>query len=119
MRNGFVTGEARSYPFAIVPAEGERNHLKLGAGQRRTIKFGVNFEFELGQPARRHAATLRAGGAMNSGPTGSVMVSRRIRSISAFAEASSDHPITSSTGRSRSAWRAPHNAVVMSRSCIQ
>jgi len=29
-----------------------------------------------------HAATLRDGGAMNSGPTGSVTVSRRIRSIS-------------------------------------
>src|ERR1700692_874904 len=46
----------------------------------------------------RHAATPRDGGAMNSGPTGSVMVSRRIRLISALAEASSDHPVTSSTG---------------------
>src|SRR5258708_14535516 len=99
MRNGFVTGVARSYPFAIVPAEGERNHLKLGAGQRRTIKFGVNFEFELGQPARRHAATLRAGGAMNSGPTGAEIGWRRIQSISAFAEASSDPPLCSPTAR--------------------
>ena len=40
----------------------------------------------------------RAGGAMNSGPTGSVMVSRRIRSISALVEASSRQPVTSSTG---------------------
>ena len=46
----------------------------------------------------RHAATLRAGGAMNSGPTGSVIVSRRIRSISALAAASSRQPVTSSTG---------------------
>jgi hypothetical protein len=56
---------------------------------------------------------LSDGGAMNSGPIGSVMVSRRIRSISALAEASSDQPITSSTGRNCSGCRAPHNAVVM------
>jgi hypothetical protein len=48
----------------------------------------------------RHAAMLRDGGAMNSGPTGSVMVSLRIRLISALAEASSAQPVTSSTGRS-------------------
>src|SRR6516165_8903098 len=35
------------------------------------------------------AAALRAGGAMNSGPTGSLIVASRMRSISALAEASS------------------------------
>jgi hypothetical protein len=50
------------------------------------------------QAVLRHAATLRAGGAMNSGPTGSVTVWRKIRSISALAEGSSDQPATSSTG---------------------
>jgi fluoroacetyl-CoA thioesterase len=45
-----------------------------------------------------HTVALRAGGAMNSGPTGSVTVSRRICSISALADASSDQPVTSSTG---------------------
>jgi hypothetical protein len=39
-------------------------------------------EISSGQPVLRHAAMLSDGGAMNSGPTGSVMVSRRIRSIS-------------------------------------
>src|SRR5580704_12164871 len=61
----------------------------------------------------RQAAMLRAGGAMNSGPTGSVIVSRRIRSISALAEASSRQPVTSSTGCSCSGCRAPHSAVVI------
>src|SRR5205807_9866136 len=96
------------------------NYLKLVAGQGRTIKFAVSFWIQLerrafrhfrlwikriaeqhwlGAGASPHAATLRDGGAMNSGPTGLVMVSRRIRSISALAEGSSDHPVTSSTGR--------------------
>src|SRR5437588_13086900 len=67
----------------------------------------------------RHTATPRDGGAMNSGPTGSVMVSRRISSILAISVASSDQPVTSSTGRNCSGWRAPHKAVVMPWSSIQ
>ena len=43
-------------------------------------------------------ATLRAGGVMKSGPTGSVIVTARMRSTSALAAASSDQPLTSSTG---------------------
>jgi hypothetical protein len=57
-----------------------------------------------------HAATLRAGGAMNSGPTGSAIVWPRIRSISALAGAASHQPATSSTGCSWPGWRAPHSA---------
>jgi hypothetical protein len=49
-------------------------------------------------PLLGQAPTLRSGGAMNSGPTGSWMVSRRMRSISAMVEASSAQPVTSSTG---------------------
>src|SRR5262245_65287722 len=45
-----------------------------------------------------HAAMLRAGGAMNSGPTGSLIVALRMRSISALAAASRCQPLTSSTG---------------------
>jgi hypothetical protein len=59
------------------------------------------------------AAKARAGGAMNSGPTGSLMVAARMRSISAIAGASSHHPFTSSTGCSWAGWRAPHKALVM------
>jgi hypothetical protein len=44
---------------------------------------------------------------MNSGPTGSLMVAARMRSISAIAGASSHHPFTSSTGCSWAGWRAP------------
>src|SRR5215472_16937977 len=60
-----------------------------------------------------HAAMLRAGGAMNSGPTGSLIVAARMRSISALARASRCQPLTSSTGSSWPGWRAPHSAVVM------
>jgi len=85
--------------------ENESRYLKVATEQPRTIKFAVRFETQisvqqlLGQKNRGHAvlrqaATLRAGGAMNSGPTGSVMASRKIRSISALAEVSSDQPIT-------------------------
>jgi len=59
-----------------------------------------------------HAAMLRAGGAMNSGPTGSLIVAARMRSISALAGASRRQPLTSSTGCSWPGWRAPHSAVV-------
>jgi hypothetical protein len=45
-------------------------------------------------------AARRSGGAMNSGPTGSLIVSLRIRSISAIADLSMCHPMTSPTGES-------------------
>src|SRR5207244_4400772 len=61
----------------------------------------------------------RDGGAMNSGPTGSVIRSRSTRSISALTSASSDQPFTSATGASWLGWRAPHSAVVMPWSSIQ
>src|SRR6266850_844242 len=41
----------------------------------------------------------RCSGAMNSGPTGSVIVSLRMRSILASAAASSDHPATPRVAR--------------------
>src|SRR5260370_4095274 len=66
-----------------------------------------------------HAAMLRAAGAMNSGPTGLVTVSRRIRSISALAAAASCHPATSLTGCTCEGWRAPRRARVMPSSSIQ
>src|SRR5262249_6055321 len=59
-----------------------------------------------------HAAMLRVGGAMNSGPTGSLIVAARMRSISALAGASRCQPLTSPTGSSWPGWRAPHSAVV-------
>jgi hypothetical protein len=66
-----------------------------------------------GEPEPRQAAAkLRAAGAMNSGPTGSVTLAARMRSISALAGASSNQPPTSSTGCSWAGWRAPHKAVV-------
>ena len=53
----------------------------------------------MGNSAVSHAATaLRDGGAMNSGPTGSLIAALRMRSISALADASSSHPLTSPTG---------------------
>jgi hypothetical protein len=45
-------------------------------------------------------AARRSGGAMNSGPTGSLIVFCRIRSISAIAELSTCHPTTSAIGAS-------------------
>ena len=78
--------------LAIVgstPVRLAQTHLSVGTTSRRAKR-----EFE----PHPHAAMLRAGGAMNSGPTGSVIVSRRIRSISALAGASSRQPVTSSTG---------------------
>jgi hypothetical protein len=64
----------------VVPAPPCPNSLSVGTKSRRAKR-----EFE----PHPHAAMLRAGGAMNSGPTGSEMVSRRIRSISALARSSS------------------------------
>src|SRR5262249_28245187 len=58
-----------------------------------------------------HAATLRAGGAMNSGPTGSLIVAARMRSTSALAGASRCQPLTSSTGSSWPGEAAPPRAV--------
>ncbi len=52
------------------------------------------------QGAALRSVSLRAGGAMNSGPTGSVIVSYRMRLISFMSEASSDQPITSDAGSS-------------------
>ena len=46
------------------------------------------------------ATTARSGGAMNSGPTGSLTVSRRIRSISAMLALSIVQPTTSEIGDS-------------------
>jgi hypothetical protein len=46
------------------------------------------------------SAPARMGGAMNSGPTGSVMRVRKMPSISALALASSVHPPTDPTGES-------------------
>src|ERR1700722_8486024 len=67
--------------------------------------------------SQRFAGSLlheaRAGGAINSGPTGSVMVSPRISSISALGEAPSRQPGPALTGSSWPGCRAPHNAVVI------
>src|ERR1700738_1216007 len=113
-------------PVTPEVVEDQGNYSKVAAGQWRTIKFAVSLDRSCdpafrqadqeasppptGSLLSRHAATLRDGGAMNSGPTGSVMVSRKIRSISALAEVSSDQPTTPSTGCSGGGWRAPHSA---------
>src|SRR5258706_5579923 len=59
------------------------------------------------------STTPRAGGAMNSGPTGSFTCNARMASIARIAEASSDHPSASSTAPSCPGLRAPHNAMVL------
>jgi hypothetical protein len=50
------------------------------------------------KPSVQAAAKLRGGGAMNSGPIGSLIIALRMRSISALAGASSHNPLTSWTG---------------------
>ena len=60
----------------------------------------------------------RVDGAMNSGPTGSVMVSSRIWSVLALAEASSDHPLPRRAATDRDA-ECPRGAEVMPWSTIQ
>ena len=45
--------------------------------------------------------------------TASLIAALRMRSISALADASSSHPLTSPTGCNWPGWRAPHSAVVM------
>src|SRR2546421_676204 len=76
-----------------------------------------------GKVGKSHACVCirwsRDGGAMNSGPTGSVIRSRSTRSISALTSASSDQPLTSAAGASWLGWRAPHSAVVTPWSSIQ
>ena len=106
-------------PVAIIPEP--LRLTRLGTSVRLGDGLKIAAPAEFGQAARRvrfeyldlghnltpsptgepiHAAMLRAGGAMNSGPTGSLMVSSRIRSISALVEASSCQPVISSTGSS-------------------
>ena len=53
---------------------------------------------------------------MNSGPTGRVIVSRSMRSISRMEGSSSDQPATSAMASSCSGRRAPHSAIVGPRS---
>ena len=50
--------------------------------------------------SRYDATASRVGGSINSGPTGSSIAASRMRSISAFASASSVQPSISSTGSS-------------------
>src|SRR5260370_4130670 len=69
--------------------------------------------------ASKTAVSGRGGGAMNSGPTGSAIVSRKMRSISARAAVSSDHPKTSSIDCNCPGWRAPHNPVAPPSSTTQ
>jgi hypothetical protein len=82
----------------LKPDRSRDSASSTGAIKQLTEQLLLGANFLSWQSVQRHAATLRAGGAMNSGPTGSLMVSRRILSISALADASSDQPVTSSTG---------------------
>jgi hypothetical protein len=64
-----------------------------------TIKKGL-MEIFLIRAETVVQAARRSGGAMNSGPTGSLIVSCRIWSISAIAEPSMRQPVTSAIGES-------------------
>ena len=61
----------------------------------------------------------RCRGAMNSGPTGSVIASLRMRSILARVAAPSYQPATPSAASIWSGWRAPQSATLMPWSSIQ
>src|SRR3979490_150124 len=61
----------------------------------------------------------RCRGAMNSGPTGSVIVSLRMRSILARVAAPSDQPVTPSAACNWSGWRPPQSATLTPWSSIQ
>src|SRR5713226_4858152 len=89
-----AAAEARTMQSKLIPENIEERRIGVVHGDRN--REAVHAQLNL----LRHAATRRAGGAMNSGPTGSLIVSRMIRSISPLARASSLQPITSSTGRS-------------------
>src|ERR1700704_572951 len=65
------------------------------------------------------SAEDRCRGAMNSGPTGSVIVSLRMRSILARVAAPSDQPVPPSTASNWSGWRPPQSATLMPWSSIQ
>lgn len=89
----------------------------FGVCGRGSLKKGA----ELSPPAhmdRLHvhiyavATICRAGGAMNSGPIGSLTLSRTIRQMAFSAAASSFQPSTLSTVCSCSGWRAPHKATL-------
>jgi hypothetical protein len=80
-RGGFGTGRRLSVP-QIEDRERNRSCKK---GERR-----ANSEQTL---PPHYAARLRVSGAMNSGPIGLAIVSSRMRSISAWAEASSRQPM--------------------------
>ncbi len=72
-------------------------------------KLGTNASDFSSRPLPVVPCPLRDAGAMNSGPTGSLTDSRRIRSISDLAPASSRQPATSPTGSSWLGWRAPQS----------
>ena len=83
-----------------------KDSSRLQRARVRHVASGLRFEhfvitsltFLSGE--RIQAATARVGGAMNSGPIGSLMLSRRIRLILALVEASTRQPAISSIGNS-------------------
>jgi hypothetical protein len=105
---------------ALIATEGGRTTAALSASRFGKVLMvsedgRVSF-FHIAQPtadcrlASCGEAAPRVGGAMNSGPTGSVTDRRTSASMACFASASSDHPTTSSSGASCSGLRAPQSA---------
>src|SRR2546425_3200298 len=80
----------RPYPGAV---EDQRDRQREPHYERNDAAVGLE------EPSK-HQDASRAGGAMNSGPTGSVIASARMRSMSARASSSRFQPSTSSIGAS-------------------
>jgi len=93
-RWGFLFFRSTKFPF---------NHLALA--RRECLRLtGESFVAVVAPRQcireRKAYAARRSGGAMNSGPIGSLIVSRRMRSISAIAAPSMCQPATSAIGAS-------------------
>jgi hypothetical protein len=82
-----------------MPPTWAKAQLQLNRVAAVAIHRGF-ISFSLVIPAAEAQAASRSGGAMNSGPTGLVIVSRRMRSISVIAAESMRQPMASRTAAS-------------------